>query len=113
MKKHVKGFSPLYVGGEDWFTALGFVFDYGGSIAKRPTASGVGTLDSKKSLAGLKRFKAFFSATQSKSDGDARRERTRSRTPSSRRARTAANYGPALVHVLHRQEVHEGRRRSS
>jgi N,N'-diacetylchitobiose transport system substrate-binding protein len=34
MQKHVKGFSPLYVGGEDWYTALGFVFDYGGSIAK-------------------------------------------------------------------------------
>ena len=33
MNKHIKGFSPLYVGGEDWYTALSFVFDYGGSIA--------------------------------------------------------------------------------
>ena len=33
MEKKVKGFSPLYVGGEDWYTALSFVFDYGGSIA--------------------------------------------------------------------------------
>src|SRR5436190_1861895 len=29
-QKNVKGFSPLYVGGEDWYTALSFVFDYGG-----------------------------------------------------------------------------------
>ena len=26
-----QGFAPLYVGGEDWYTALSFVFDYGGS----------------------------------------------------------------------------------
>jgi N,N'-diacetylchitobiose transport system substrate-binding protein len=64
MNKHVKGFSPLYVGGEDWFTALSYVFDYGGSIAHRVHGKWVGTLASKKSLAGLKRFKAFFRATQ-------------------------------------------------
>jgi len=67
MNKHVKGFSPLYVGGEDWFTALSYVFDYGGSIAHRVHGKWVGTLASKKSLAGLKRFKAFFRATQSRS----------------------------------------------
>jgi N,N'-diacetylchitobiose transport system substrate-binding protein len=66
MKKHVKGFSPLYVGGEDWYTALGFVFDYGGSIATFSHGKWHGTLDSKKSIAGLKRFKAFFNATQAK-----------------------------------------------
>jgi len=26
--QHKKGFSPMYVGGEDWYTALGFVFDF-------------------------------------------------------------------------------------
>ena len=40
MEKSVKGFSPLYVGGEDWYTALSFVFDYGGSIATPATACG-------------------------------------------------------------------------
>src|SRR4029079_8039861 len=59
MKKHVKGFSPLYVGGEDWYTALGFVFDYGGSIAKFSHGKWHGTLDSKKGLPGVKGSKAF------------------------------------------------------
>jgi N,N'-diacetylchitobiose transport system substrate-binding protein len=66
MERHVKGFSPLYVGGEDWYTALSFVFDYKGSIAKYSHGKWHGTLASKNSLAGLRRFKAFFDATQSK-----------------------------------------------
>jgi N,N'-diacetylchitobiose transport system substrate-binding protein len=66
MEKHKKGFSPLYVGGEDWYTALSFVFDYNGSIAKYSHGKWHGTLASKNSLKGLKRFKSFFDATQSK-----------------------------------------------
>jgi len=67
MQKRVKGFSPMYVGGEDWYTALSFVFDYGGSIAKFSRGKWHGTLNSKASIAGLTRFKQFFKATQSRS----------------------------------------------
>ena len=28
-----KGFSPVYIAGEDWYVAMSFVFDYGGGIA--------------------------------------------------------------------------------
>jgi N,N'-diacetylchitobiose transport system substrate-binding protein len=99
MKKHVKGFSPLYVGGEDWYTALGFVFDYGGSIAKKSHGKWVGTLDSKKSIAGLKRFKAFFDATQAKRTATLDASGLGAGNPFPytvfSQGRTAANYGPA------------------
>jgi N,N'-diacetylchitobiose transport system substrate-binding protein len=94
MEKHVKGFSPLYVGGEDWYSALSFVFDSGGSIAKKSHGKWVGTLDSKKSIAGLKRFKAFFKATQSKSTATLDGSNPFPYTVFSQ-GRTAANYGPA------------------
>jgi N,N'-diacetylchitobiose transport system substrate-binding protein len=93
-KKHVKGFSPMYVGGEDWFTALGFVFDYGGSIAHKSHGKWVGTLASKKSLAGLRRFKAFFRATQPRSSARLDGTNPFPYTVFSQ-GRTAANYGPA------------------
>jgi N,N'-diacetylchitobiose transport system substrate-binding protein len=99
MKKHVKGFSPLYVGGEDWYTALGFVFDYGGSIAKKVHGKWVGTLASKKSLAGLTRFKAFFRATQAKRTATLDASGLGAGNPFPytvySQGRTAANYGPA------------------
>jgi N,N'-diacetylchitobiose transport system substrate-binding protein len=94
MNKHVKGFSPLYVGGEDWFTALSYVFDYGGSIAHKSHGKWVGTLASKKSLRGLKRFKAFFRATQSRSTATLDGSNPFPYTVFSQ-GRTAANYGPA------------------
>jgi N,N'-diacetylchitobiose transport system substrate-binding protein len=95
MEKKVKGFAPLYVGGEDWFTALSFVFDYGGSIAQQ-NAHGrwVGTLESKKSVAGLTRFKQFFTATQSRSTATLDGSNPFPYTVFSQ-GRTAANYGPA------------------
>ena len=94
MQKHVKGFSPLYIGGEDWFTGLGFVFDYGGSIAHKSHGKWVGTLASKKSIAGLKRLKAFFRATQSRSTANLDGTNPFPYTVFSQ-GRTAANYGPA------------------
>jgi N,N'-diacetylchitobiose transport system substrate-binding protein len=94
MQKHVKGFAPLYVGGQDWFTALSFVFDYGGSIAKKVNGKWVGTLASKKSIAGLKRFNAFFHATQSRSTATLDGSNPFPYTVFSQ-GRTAANYGPA------------------
>src|SRR5438477_1031574 len=32
--KSNKGFSPVYFGGEDWYVAMAFVYDYGGAIAR-------------------------------------------------------------------------------
>ena len=57
-----KGFSPVYIAGTDWYVAMGFVFDYGGGIATTSKGKWVGTLDSKRSLAGLAAFKRFFKA---------------------------------------------------
>jgi N,N'-diacetylchitobiose transport system substrate-binding protein len=94
MQKSKKGFAPLYVGGEDWYSALSFVFDYGGSIAKFSHGKWHGTLNSKQSVAGLTAFKKFFNATQSKStatlDGTAPFPYT-----VFSEGQTAANYGPA------------------
>jgi N,N'-diacetylchitobiose transport system substrate-binding protein len=93
-EKHVKGFGPLYVGGEDWYTALGFVFDYGGSIAKYSHGRWVGTLDSKHSIAGLTAFKSFFDATQPKSSATLDGTIPYPYTVFSE-GKAAANYGPA------------------
>jgi N,N'-diacetylchitobiose transport system substrate-binding protein len=94
MQKGVKGFSPLYVGGEDWYTALSFVFDYGGSIATTHAGKWVGTLDSPQSIAGLTAFKKFFDATQSKATATLDGSNPFPYTVFSQ-GLTAANYGPA------------------
>jgi N,N'-diacetylchitobiose transport system substrate-binding protein len=57
-----KGFSPVYIAGQDWYVAMGFVFDYGGQIATRISGKWKGVLASPKSLAGLTAFKNFFNA---------------------------------------------------
>ena len=57
----IKGFSPVYIAGTDWYFAMSFVYDYGGSIAKTQGGKWVGNLDSKQSVAGLTAFKNFFS----------------------------------------------------
>jgi len=57
-----KGFSPVYIAGTDWYFALSFVYDYGGSIAQTVSGKWKGTLDSKKSIAGLTAYKNFFNA---------------------------------------------------
>jgi N,N'-diacetylchitobiose transport system substrate-binding protein len=58
-----KAFSGFYVAGQDWYSALAFVYDYGGSIAKS-TGGGkwVGTLDQARAVAGLNAFKSTFLA---------------------------------------------------
>jgi N,N'-diacetylchitobiose transport system substrate-binding protein len=93
-QKNVKGFSPLYVGGEDWYTALSFVFDYGGSIATTSKGKWIGTLNSPRSIAGLTAFKNFFLATQSKSTATLDGTSPYPYTVFSQ-GMTAANYGPA------------------
>ncbi|HET8557026.1 MAG TPA: extracellular solute-binding protein [Gaiellaceae bacterium] len=94
MQKHVKGFAPMYVGGEDWYSALSFVFDYGGSIATFSHGKWHGTLNSRASVAGLTRFKQFFKATQSRSTATLDGSNPFPYTVYSQ-GRTAANYGPA------------------
>ena len=58
-----KGFSPVYIAGEDWYVAMSFVFDYGGGIAQQVSGKWKGLLASPKSIAGLTAFKNFFLAT--------------------------------------------------
>jgi N,N'-diacetylchitobiose transport system substrate-binding protein len=57
-----KGFSGFYVAGTDWYSAMGFVFDYGGNIATRVSGKWKGALDTPKSIAGLTAYKNFFNA---------------------------------------------------
>jgi N,N'-diacetylchitobiose transport system substrate-binding protein len=66
-KVHTKGFTPFYMAGTDWYSALSFVYDYGGSIATFSHGKWHGTLASKKSVAGLNAYKKFFHATSPKS----------------------------------------------
>ena len=57
-----KGFSPVYVAGTDWYFAMSFVYDFGGSIATRVSGTWKGTLASPRSIAGLTAYKNFFTA---------------------------------------------------
>src|SRR5437588_316601 len=57
-----KGFSPVYIAGEDWYVAMAFVYDYGGAIAKTYKGKWVGTLNQKPAIEGLTAFKNFFLA---------------------------------------------------
>jgi len=67
MEKGVKGFTPMYLAGTDWYSALDWVFDYGGSIATTHAHKWAGALDSPKSIAGLTAYKNFFDAVSTKS----------------------------------------------
>jgi N,N'-diacetylchitobiose transport system substrate-binding protein len=58
-----KGFSPVYFGGEDWYVAMAFVYDYGGTIARTHAGKWVGALDSPQAIQGLTAYKNFFLAT--------------------------------------------------
>ena len=58
----VKGFSPVYIAGTDWYFAMSFVYDYGGSIARTSKGKWIGNLDSPQSIAGLTAYKNFFTA---------------------------------------------------
>ena len=60
--KSVQGFSPVYIAGTDWYFAMSFVYDFGGSIAYTHAHKWVGNLDSKNSIAGLTAFKNFWTA---------------------------------------------------
>ncbi|HEX3291181.1 MAG TPA: extracellular solute-binding protein [Gaiella sp.] len=55
-------FSPVYVAGTDWYVAMGFVYDFGGTIAQKVSGKWKGTLASPRSIAGLTAYKNFFTA---------------------------------------------------
>ena len=57
-----KGFSPVYIAGTDWYFAMSFVYDFGGSIATHVSGKWKGTLASTRSIAGLTAYKNFFTA---------------------------------------------------
>ena len=55
-----KKFSAFYVAGPDWYTAMAFVYDYGGSIASSSGGKWTGTLDQPPAIKGLTAFKDTF-----------------------------------------------------
>ena len=55
-------FSPLYIAGQDWYTALGFVYDFGGQIATQSGGTWTGALDKPRAIAGLNAFKSTYLA---------------------------------------------------
>ena len=57
-----KGFSPIYIAGTDWYVAMSFVADYGGTIARQVSGKWKGTLASPQAIAGLTAYKNFFGA---------------------------------------------------
>jgi N,N'-diacetylchitobiose transport system substrate-binding protein len=61
--KGTAGFSPVYFGGEDWYVAMAFVYDYGGAIARTHAGKWYGALDSPAAIKGLTAYKNFFLAT--------------------------------------------------
>jgi N,N'-diacetylchitobiose transport system substrate-binding protein len=57
-----KTFSAFYVAGQDWYSALAFVYDFGGQIATSTNGQWTGTLDGPKAIQGLNTFKSTFLA---------------------------------------------------
>ena len=55
-----KTFSAFYVAGQDWYSALAFVYDFGGQIATQQGGKWVGTLNTPRAIAGLNAFKNTF-----------------------------------------------------
>jgi N,N'-diacetylchitobiose transport system substrate-binding protein len=53
-------FSAMYIAGQDWYSALAFVYDFGGKIAAQTGGKWQGTLDQPRALAGLNAFKNTF-----------------------------------------------------
>jgi N,N'-diacetylchitobiose transport system substrate-binding protein len=94
LQRKVKGFAPLYAGGQDWYSALSFVYDFGGAIATTHGGKWVGSLNSAKSIAGLTAFRNFFLATQPKASATLDGTNPFPYTVFSQ-GMTAANYGPA------------------
>ncbi|GAA1228482.1 extracellular solute-binding protein [Rhodoglobus aureus] len=52
-------FSPMYLAGVNWYVALSFLYDAGGSLAKQVDGKWVGQLSTPESLKGLGQFVEF------------------------------------------------------
>jgi len=61
-KNGKKSFSPVYIAGTDWYFAMSFVYDYGGTIATFSHGKWHGALTSSKARAGLAAYQRFFDA---------------------------------------------------
>ena len=57
-----RAFSPVYIAGTDWYFAMSFVYDNGGTIARQISGKWKGTLASPKAIAGLTAYRNFFLA---------------------------------------------------
>ena len=57
-----KTFSAFYVAGPDWYSAISFVYDFGGQIAKLNGGQWTGTLDQPAAIKGLTAYKNTFLA---------------------------------------------------
>jgi len=51
-------YSAVYFPGRYWYAAMSFVYDFGGQIATTSKGKWIGTLDSRRALAGLNAWKA-------------------------------------------------------
>jgi N,N'-diacetylchitobiose transport system substrate-binding protein len=58
-----RAFSPVYIAGTDWYVAMSFVYDHGGTIARQISGKWKGTLASPKAVAGLTAYRNFFLAS--------------------------------------------------
>ena len=99
-KNTEKTFSPVYIAGTDWYFAMSFVYDYGGTIAVTNKGKWIGTLDRPKALAGLAAFKRFYDASSraSKTTDEVRPQSLRRLCPGQRRF----DSGAGLVQLLRR-----------
>jgi N,N'-diacetylchitobiose transport system substrate-binding protein len=72
MKKFGKdrNYSAVYFPGKYWYAAMGFVYDYGGSIAVQKGGKWKGALNSPQAVAGLNQVKKAFALSRASKTGD-------------------------------------------
>ena len=103
-KNSKKGFSPVYIAGTDWYVAMGFVYDYGGSIAQQVSGKWKGLLE----LAEVDRRPDRVQELLPR-DLAGQQDHRRDAPEPVRRVRTGPGRldgRPELVQLLRRQEVH-------
>ena len=99
-----KTFSAFYVAGPDWYSALAYVYDYGGQIATTSKGKWVGTLDLAAGDPGPDGVQEHVRRALAREQGR-RTRRTRSRPRRSRRAmrrRSSARAGSSATRSTRR-----------
>ena len=101
----VKGFSPVYIAGTDWYFAMSFVYDFGGSIAKTSKGKWLGNLDSHAVDRRPHRIQELLDCGV-EGEQDERREPSCSvrRVLAGRRG---LDHRPGLVQLLRRRQVQD------